>query len=354
MNPTPDADPQTPPPGFWRRVWLRVKAFVERVRALLRREVAPGRFDAGVASTWRGHVTTAPIVPPERAYLVYVPRGHSRWHRAPLRVLCHGCRQTPEDLAALAGIAADADRDGALVLLPRQSETANRYGCWNWFEANTVGGAGEAAIVASQIIAVRRSYRAKRERVWVIGLSAGAALAAVIGLRYPRLVRGIVSHSGLACGAASSAATALFVMQHGPDNDVARVADEARGPDHDRQPPVPLLAIQGDRDEVVAPANAAALVVQYLRYNRHPAGPGKYDANGAPPSPDASSHVETPDRHSMRIDDWSVGGRIVVRLVTVEGLGHAWSGGATGHEFSDALGVDALELFASFARDAAA
>jgi poly(3-hydroxybutyrate) depolymerase len=104
----------------------------------------------------------------------------------------------------------------------------------------------------------------------------------------------------------------------------------------------------------VAPANAAALVVQYLRYNRHPAGSGKYDANGAPPSPDTSSHVESRDRRPMRIDDWSVGGRIVVRLVTVEGLGHAWSGGATGHEFSDALGVDALELFASFARAAAA
>ena len=351
----PGVDPrETRPPGFWRRVWLRVKALAERIRALLRREVAPGRFEAGTASTWRGYVTTAPIVPPERAYLVYVPRGHSRWHRAPLHVLCHGCRQTPEDLAALARIAAHADRDAALVLLPRQSEAANRYGCWNWFEANTMHGGGEAAIVASQIIAVRRSYRAKRERVWIVGMSAGAALAAVIGLRYPRLVRGVVSHSGLACGAASGVANALAVMQHGPDNDVARVADEARPSNADQVLAVPLLAIQGDRDDVVAPANATALVVQYLRYNGHPAGATGYDANGVPPMPDASSHVASQGRHPMRIDDWSVAGRVVVRLVTVEGLGHAWSGGADGHEFSDALGADALELFASFARDAVA
>ena len=56
----------------------------------------------------------------------------------------------------------------------------------------------------------------------------------------------------------------------------------------------------------------------------------------------------------MRIDDWTIAEGVVVRLVTIEGLGHAWSGGAAGHEFSDSLGVDALDLFANFARDAAA
>src|SRR5690242_15675834 len=247
-----------------RALWLRVKAFVARLWArLLRRELAPGRLEIGRAESWRGYVTTAPSVPPERDYLVYVPRGWSRWRRARLLVLCHGCNQTPEDFAALTRIAAHADRDGTLVLLPRQSTSANAWGCWNWFEANTERGAGEAAIVAAQIVEVRRRYRARRERVWVAGLSAGGALAAVLGLRHPRLVRGILVHSGLACGAASSPASALSVMRRGPDNDVKRVADIARGPGRtDAVPQVALLVVHGDGDDVVAPANAIALVDQ--------------------------------------------------------------------------------------------
>jgi poly(hydroxyalkanoate) depolymerase family esterase len=238
-------------------LWLRLSGFL-RAR-LFRRELAPGRFEEGRASSWRGYITTAPIVAPERDYVVYVPRGYSRWRRTPLVVVCHGCRQSPEDIANLARITERADRDGWLVLLPRQAEPANRYRCWNWFEFNTIGGGGEAAIVAAQIVAARRHYRAKRERVWVLGLSAGAALAAVLGLRHPRLVRGVMAHSGLACAAASSPATALAVMAHGPDNDVSRVADEARAVDTARGLSVPLLVVHGEIDREIPVAHADRL-----------------------------------------------------------------------------------------------
>jgi len=329
------------------RLWLRVRAFVAR---LFRREVAPGYFEAGHASSLRGLLTTAPLVPPTPDYLVYVPLGHSRLRRAPLIVLCHGCRQTPEDIAGLTRITEHADRSGSLVLLPRQVDGANAYRCWNWFEANTSHGGGEAAIVAAQIVAVRRRYRARRERVFVVGLSAGAALAAVLGLRYPRLIRGVVAHSGLACGAASSPATALTVMRHGPDNDVARVADSARAADGDPPDTVPLLVIQGDRDDVVDPINGVALVDQYLRFNAHAAGRDGYRPAAALPPADAMAHeAENDARHGTRTDDWIAGGRIVVRHVTVEGLGHAWSGGNGDYAFADSRGPDALELFARFA-----
>ena len=149
------------------RLWPRIRAVWDRLtqwlRArLFRREVVPGRFETGRATSWRGLVTTAPLVPPAREYLVYVPRGYSRWRRAPLVVMCHGCRQTPEAFAGLAGVTEHADREGWLVLLPRQEKAANPYGCWNWFESGTANGAGEAAIVAAQIVDVRRRYRARR------------------------------------------------------------------------------------------------------------------------------------------------------------------------------------------------
>lgn len=339
-----------------KRLWLRIRAAATRLarRAstpLLRAEVAPGRFEIGSASSWRGRLTTAPGVEPSRDYLVYVPRGWSRERRAGLRVLCHGCRQTVEDLAALTRIAEHADREGTLVLLPRQSTAANAWGCWNWFEANTERGAGETAIIAAQIVDVRRRYRALRDRVWVAGLSAGGALAAVLGLRYPRLVRGVLVHSGLACGAAISPATALSVMRNGPDNDIARVADEARAAAACRSSPpdVALLVVHGDRDDTVAPVNAAALVEQYLRFNGYPSA----TSEGWLPPSDATSRESIGERHPMHTDDWTIEGRVRVRRVQVEGLGHAWSGGDGAYEYADPRGPDALDLLTRFIDDAA-
>jgi poly(3-hydroxybutyrate) depolymerase len=338
--------------AYIRDWWVRLRT---RLRErLFRREVAPGRFESGRAASWRGFVSTAPIAAPERDYLVYIPRGFSRWRRARLLVLCHGCRQTAEEFGAVTFVTERADREGWLVLLPRQAQAANRWGCWNWFESNTSNGAGEAAIVAAQIIAVRRRYRARRERVFVAGLSAGGALAAVLGLRYPRLVRGVLAHSGLACGAATMPAAALVVMQHGPDNDVARVADAARTAQREPGPQVALLVIHGDRDDVVAAANGVALVDQYLRFNGHPAGGAGYAPAAALPPSDASAHETGSDRHGVRTDDWMIDGRVVVRHVRVEGLGHAWSGGDPRYAYADPRGPDALDLLARFAGETAA
>ena len=337
-------------------LWVRVKAFL--VRAWLRlfpREVAPGRFEEGRATSWRGGIATAPLVEAARDYLVYVPRGWSRWRRAPLVVLCHGCRQTAEEFAALTCIAQRADQEGWLVLLPRQTIGANPWGCWNWFEANTERGAGEAAIVAAQIVAVRRHYRARRERVLAAGLSSGGALCAVLGLRHPRLVRGVLVHSGLACGAASSAATAMLVMRHGPDNDVAQTGATARAAQRDDPPlPVALLVVHGEDDDVVAPRNGVGLVHQYLRFNAHPAGAAGYAANAPLPPSDAASREDTGERHAIRTANWKSGERPVVRHVAVEGLGHAWSGGDPAFAYADPRGPDALDLLARFATEAAA
>ena len=335
-----------------RRLWFRLRragrTLVARASALVfRREVAPGRFEFGSASSWRGYLTTAPLVEPSRDYIVYIPRGFSRLKRAPLRVLCHGCRQTAEDLAALTRIVEHADRGGFLVLLPQQSPEANQWGCWNWFEANTERGGGEAAIVAAQILHVRRRYRARRERVWVAGLSAGGALAAVLGLRYPRLVRGVFVHSGVACGAAASARSALSAMRHGPDNDVGRVADQARSALRDASADVALLVAHGDRDDIVAPVNAVALVRQYLRFN----GETSTSSETRLRPSDASSHEEAGVRYALRTDDWWIDGRVRLREAQIEGLGHAWSGGDGAYAFADPRGPDALDLFARFIAD---
>ncbi len=329
------------------RLWARVKALFVR---LFRRVPVPGRYEADSRSALRGSLADAPWIWPSREYLVYVPRGHARWRRAPLVVLIHGCRQKAEEIAEGTRIAALADELGCLVLLPRQNPRANAWGCWNWFDGATTRGWGETAIVAAQVRAVRRKYRIDRKRVFVAGMSAGGALAAALGVRRPELVAGVFIHSGLACGAASSALAALNVLKRGADGDVVGVAREARARAAPRALPVPLIAVQGADDDVVAPVNAAQLVRQYLALNGHPAA--EAGARGELPPPDHASEDALADARTVTTSEWRIGDRVVARHVLVGGLGHAWSGGDDRHPYNDPRAPDATALLGAFVRHA--
>src|SRR5438552_7034988 len=166
-------------------LWSRARELFARV--FRRAPPEPGRFDTGSKFAWRGWVPVAPWVWPSRDYLVYVPRGHARWRRRPLVVLLHGCKQTPEEIAAGTRITALADERDWLILLPRQARDANSWGCWNWFDQRTAAGKGEAAIIAAQVRAVRRIYGAHPRRMFVLGMSSGGCLAALLALRFVKL-----------------------------------------------------------------------------------------------------------------------------------------------------------------------
>jgi poly(hydroxyalkanoate) depolymerase family esterase len=324
------------------RFWPRVRAYFAR---WLRREApAPGRFVAGSKFAWNGWLRGAPWVWPAREYLVYVPRGHSRWKRRPLLVLLHGCRQTPEAIATGTRIAALADHHGWLVLLPRQAASANPWSCWNWFDRRTAAGGGEAAIVAAQVRAVRRAYRAHPRRIFAAGMSAGGALAAALGVQRPDLFAGIFVHSGIACGAASGPLAALDVLLHGADAPCERLAAAARQRARGVVPP--LVAIQGGDDEVVAAINATQLVRQYLVLH------GRLEPDAAPsavlPPPDASAAERLADGRVVTTSDYRAGGGVAVRLIGVEGLGHAWSGGDATLPYNAAQPPDATGLLGEF------
>ena len=325
---------------------LRSRARDLVARIFGRKPPEPGHFVRGSKFSWRGWLASGPWIWPERDYLLYVPQGYGGWRRRPLIVLIHGCKQTPEDIAAATSIAARADENGWLVLLPRQVAKANPWSCWNWFDTATSAGRGEAAIVAAQVKSVRRAYRVHPRKVYAVGMSAGGCLAAVLGLRYPKVFAGVFVHSGVAGGAASAPLTAMRVLAHGADTDYEKIAADARADAPRRALPVALLAIAGADDAVVAEINTIQLVRQYLVFN------GKLVQEPNPPNvlPPADHEATStlPAGRTMTVSDYRDGARLVVRRVRVTGLAHAWSGGDDAFPYNDPNPPDATALLAEF------
>jgi poly(3-hydroxybutyrate) depolymerase len=230
--------------------------------------------------------------------------------------------------------------------LPRQTQKANPWSCWNWFEKSSSAGAGEAAIVAAQVRAVRREYRAHPRHVFAAGMSAGGALAAALGVHHRKLFAGIFVHSGIACGAAASPLTALDVLSRGADTAYERIAAAARDEAPAGALPLPLVAVQGGRDEVVAGINAVQLVRQYLVLNRRLA-PESLPRDELP-APDAQTTQTLAEGRAMTISDYRDGERTLVRLLRVPDLGHAWSGGDAALSYNDPRPPDATALLGEF------
>ena len=164
-------------------------------------------------------------------------------------------------------------------------------------------------------------------------------------MRHGDRIRAVVSVAGVACGAAASPLTALTVMKRGPETDVAAVGREAGDGAGAGARCVPLLAIHGRSDDVVAPRNAAALVRQFLARNGVEVSGG---AESTLPDPDRA-HRESPLRgHGFALRDWERDGALVARLVEIDDLGHAWSGGDASLPFNDAAGPDATAMAGAF------
>jgi len=328
------------------RIWTTLK---EVFRRLLRRPPTPGRYEEGSKFSWRGWLSVAPLVWPSRAFRLYLPTRWTLLRRAPLVMLIHGCKQNAQIIVEGTRIETVADRAGLLLLLPDQKEDANPWRCWNWFDVRTAAGGGEAAILAAQIHAVRRHYRAEQRRVVVAGISSGASIAVVLGLRFPQFVRGVFAHCGIPAGAASSPMTALTVAATGPETDVVAIGDNARRLAGNDYRPVPLCVVQGEQDSVVSPRNAEALVCQYLAFNQHPAAPTR--PHPALPSAD-EEHAETMlDGRIVTTREWRLRGVLLVRYISIAGLGHAWSGGDDRHPYNDPRPPSATELLAAFVNE---
>ena len=306
-----------------------------------RRTPAPaqvGRWDHFVDRGPRG----------SRSYAVYTPPGLRRGAPAPLVVVLHGCNQSGMDAALGTDVNAFADRAGFVVLYPEQSAADNLQRCWNWFDPrHQARGFGEPAAIARITETVLRSgpMTLDRNRVHVMGLSAGGAMAGILAATYPDVYASVGIHSAPQYGAARSPMTALLAMKSGgPDPQrQGRLAHTAMGP---RARVVPVIVVQGAADRTVWSGNGDRVVRQWLTTSALAGGqePGFDFA-----LPDDITTDRAPGGLSYSVRRWNDGaGRAVVSYWNVPDLGHAWSGGARAGSYTDPRGPSATEAMCDF------
>jgi len=252
-----------------------------------------------------------------RKYKLFIPSFYDG-APLPLVVMLHGCTQSPDDFAAGTGMNQLAEARNFFVAYPAQARSANISKCWNWFNtANQQHGQGEAALIAGITQEIMRDFAVRPGHVYVAGLSAGGAAAAIMGAAYPELYAAIGVHSGLACGAANDMGSAMTAMRQGG----AMPAPSAPGR------LVPTIVFHGDRDATVNIANADQVIAQ---------------SRAGVPLRREVIEGSTPDgmRYTRRMES-DERGRPVLEEWILHGAGHAWSGGNPAGSFTDKRGPDA-------------
>ncbi len=280
---------------------MKILAFLKRALPFRRNNNAPGRF---IKRSYTNRAGT-------RGYVTYLPARY-RGQSLPLMVMLHGCKQTPEDFAAGTRMNQLADELGFVVVYPAQARTANLSRCWNWFWAqNQQRGAGEPSLIAGITQQVIARYQIDPARVYVAGLSAGGAMAAVMGATYPELFAAVGIHSGLPYASARDAVSALAAMR-GRRSEAAPL------------PAVPTIVFHGDRDTTVHPRNGEyGLAPQALHTETGEAG--------------GRAYTRTVHRGRPGLEHW-----------LVHGAGHAWSGGNARASYTDPSGPDATREMLRF------
>ena len=274
----------------------------------------PGEWIAGLYANSAG----------ERAYKLYVPSSYTG-QPLPLIVMLHGCNQTPDDFAAGTQMNALGEEQSCFVLYPAQSDTANHSRCWNWFRREDQGrDRGEPSIIAGMTREILNRYEIDSRKLYVAGLSAGGAMAAVMGVTYPDLYAAVGIHSGLACGSAHDLPSALAAMKGMPGS-IGRpsgIAGASRS--------IPTIVFHGDHDKTVHPRNSTDVLAQPAhREGGH--GGQVWTERGQ--APNGHSYTRTVHRDAT--------GRVVLEHWLVHGGGHTWFGGGRGGSYSDPRGPSA-------------
>lgn len=317
--------------------WVLRQAVSEGKKALKRAKLAPtttaarrspAAAAASTGGSWGSGISTGPAG--LRRYRLFKPTGLTKAKLCPLIVMLHGCGQSANDFAASTRMNRLAALYGFMVLYPEQDRLANAQACWNWFDTRNGRAKLEAASIVSALDHARVLHPIDPSRVAIAGMSAGASMAALVGLHFPQRFAAVVMHSGVEPMSVNSSATALAAMRGryrlplSPPGKVAEVLPA-------------LLVIQGSADRVVLRTNGMR-AAQAWAARTHA-------------EPKAARVVRRGQRYPFTTMDWfGPKRRLLVTLSEISGLGHSWSGGAASQAFSDPKGPDASRMVWAFAQ----
>jgi poly(hydroxyalkanoate) depolymerase family esterase len=253
-------------------------------------------------------------------YKLFIPSLPGPREKPALVVMLHGCTQNAEDFARGTEMNALAREAGVIVLYPEQTQRANAQRCWNWFKTqHQQRGRGEAALLAELTKNVTQTHGIDPGRVYVAGLSAGGAMADILGRTYPDVFAAVGVHSGLPHGSASDMTSALQAMRSGGRATVHGTLD-AR----------PLIVFHGDSDHTVHPTNGQALADAAIAGGRGVSSQGETTRGS---SARGSRYTRTCYRNAA--------GAVTVEHWLLQGASHAWSGGSSEGSYTAPAGVQA-------------
>ena len=302
---------------------------------------SPGRkLDGRGRTHFSEHVYTGPAG--SRRYKLFVPSAY-QGQPLPLVVMLHGCKQTPDDFATGTRMNILAEERGCFVAYPAQSQSANISKCWNWFKASDQGREqGEPAIIAGLVRELLLTYGLDQERVYVAGLSAGGAMAVILGRTYPDMFAAIGVHSGLPYGAAHDLPSA-FAAMHRPGTGDPRAQSPESAPAWRNN--VPTIIFHGDRDKIVHPSNGEQVATETAAVNADESSRESSAGVASRAGETAGGYAYT--RTTFKDDNE----RIVVEHWLVHGAAHAWFGGDPRGSYTDIQGPDASREMLRFFLD---
>lgn len=279
-----------------------------------------------------------------RTYKLYIPE---RYHgqALPLVVMLHGCKQDPDDFAAGTRMNQLAEDTPCFVIYPAQGYITNALRCWNWFDAaHQLREQGEPSIIAGITRDVIKHYPVDERRVYVAGLSAGGAMAAVMGATYPDLYAAVGIHSGLPYAVAHDIHSAIELMKQGTVPLGRRTDDGVRAV---RRAPliVPTIVLHGDQDKKVHPSNGGHVISHWTTVHPRDEALARKGANARAIVQKGWLRDGYPYTRTIYHDARE---RPIMEQWQIHGAGHAWSGGCSSGTFTDPRGPDASKEILRF------
>ncbi|PIK15649.1 PHB depolymerase family esterase [Halobacteriovorax sp. JY17] len=292
-----------------------------------------------IGSNSLAQLTTHKILTPYglREYKLFRPEGIQP--NSPTVVAIHGCKQTGDTFARGARLYEAAKKFRFNLLLPEQDPATNPYNCWNWFLDINQRRLGEPSIIVESIHHAKSKYALDESKLYLLGMSSGAAMSNILMNCYPKLFKAVASHSGIPYAATVNPLMAQAVLERGMFISPYLAAQKGLLCGKYAKTKVPALIIQGSEDEVVAPVHAKDLSTQYTTYNSF-----SYQELSL-----EESAIERADGYHYQVKTWhDRNQKTIVKELLIENLKHEWSGGDQTLPYNQSAGPDSTKMILNF------